>query len=286
MGNKMDMISSLNNLGSLFRKKKDYAKALDCEKQSAELLKTSADPKGKVENHSIVGLVYFDMGKFSEAIIEFEKAWETAKELGDKKLETEQLAYLGKANYADKKIDRAMEYYDLAFKISAEIGSLDDQRIASEGLYTIYKLKNDIGKALFYHEKLTELKDSVFNASKNTAFNNLKTQFALDRQEHELKTKSQAELQVKEEEKKRQRLINYIIIVVLLIVSVFSYFLYQRFKLTNVQKKIIEQQKAMVDQKNKAVTDSIHYAERIQKAHLPQEKYILKKMKELKDKSI
>jgi tetratricopeptide (TPR) repeat protein len=282
MDNKQDMVASLNNLASLFRKKKDFKKALDYNRQSRELLDSIKDLRGMVENYSTYGLVYYDMGHFAEAIKEFETALRASVQLGDKKMEAEQLNLMGRSLFGAKQTEKAMEYYNKAYAVASGIGSLDDQRIAAEGLYTIYRSKNDLANALMYHEKLTQLKDSIFNTSKNTAFNNLKTQFALDRQEHELKLKSEEELRKKENERKQQRFINYIIAAILLLVLIFSYFLYQRFKITNSQKKIIEYQKVLVEQKNKAMTDSIYYAERIQKAHLPSEKYISKKINEMK----
>jgi serine phosphatase RsbU (regulator of sigma subunit) len=49
---------------------------------------------------------------------------------------------------------------------------------------------------------------------------------------------------------------------------VFSVLLYKRFRLTNNQKEIIEQQKHIVEEKHKEITDSINYAERIQRSFL------------------
>jgi uncharacterized membrane protein (DUF106 family) len=64
---------------------------------------------------------------------------------------------------------------------------------------------------------------------------------------------------------------------------------FNRFRVTNKQKKIIEVQKTQVDaafeklhEKNKEVLDSIHYAKRIQSALMPNEKYIDRKLQEFK----
>jgi len=274
MGNKHDMVASLNNLGSLFRKKRDFQKALEYHRQSLEILNTLDEYKGKLENQSNFGLVYLEMGKYDKAIFEFQEALKIARELGDKKSITEVLSLLGKAYLSAGKLNEAMIYFKEAHDISIEIMSLVDQQISADGMYKIYKQRNDISKALYYHELLTKLNDSIFNVSKNTAFNNLKTQFALDRQEHELKSKSEGELKKKEEEKKKQRLIIYIAVAVLGIVVVFSYFLYQRFRITDAQKIIIERQKIEVEEKNKEVTDSIHYAKRIQQALLAHDDFL------------
>ena len=45
---------------------------------------------------------------------------------------------------------------------------------------------------------------------------------------------------------------------------------------------MIEKQKEMVEEKQKEILDSIHYAKRIQRALLPTEKYFEKNIKNLK----
>jgi hypothetical protein len=48
------------------------------------------------------------------------------------------------------------------------------------------------------------------------------------------------------------------------------------------QKSEVEKQKNLVEEKQKDILDSIHYAKRIQQSLLPTEKYIEKKLNELK----
>ena len=55
----------------------------------------------------------------------------------------------------------------------------------------------------------------------------------------------------------------------LFIVIVFSVIIFNRLKITNRQKATIVQQKLIVEEKNKEITDSINYAKRIQTAILP-----------------
>jgi hypothetical protein len=59
-----------------------------------------------------------------------------------------------------------------------------------------------------------------------------------------------------------------------------------RFRVTNKQKKLIEEQKKivedqkhLVDEKQKEILDSIRYAKRIQDSLLPTETYIQKKLR-------
>ena len=147
-------------------------------------------------------------------------------------------------------------------------------------------------EAYEYHVKFKQLTDSIFNAENSKQLGDMKTQFEVEKKEAELKVKSEAEQEklkaLATEEQKRQNVIIYAVAGVLLLVILFSIFLFNRFRITQRQKKIIEEQKVLVDQayeslheKNKEVMDSINYASRIQRALLPSEKYLSNQLKKL-----
>ena len=67
----------------------------------------------------------------------------------------------------------------------------------------------------------------------------------------------------------------------MILVGVFAVFMFNRFRITQKQKQVIEEQKVLVDkayetlhEKNKEVMDSIRYAKRIQTALITSEKSI------------
>ena len=68
----------------------------------------------------------------------------------------------------------------------------------------------------------------------------------------------------------------------LALVIIFAGSMYNRFRKTQKQKRIIEEQKHMVEEKQKEILDSIHYAKRIQRSILPTEKYIDKNFRRLR----
>ena len=75
----------------------------------------------------------------------------------------------------------------------------------------------------------------------------------------------------------------------LALILVFAAFIFNRFRVTQKQKKIIEsqkeiveEQKKLVEEKNKDVMDSIHYAWRIQHSLLPTDKYIDKNLRRMR----
>ncbi|MBC7861496.1 MAG: hypothetical protein IAF38_00900 [Bacteroidia bacterium] len=87
---------------------------------------------------------------------------------------------------------------------------------------------------------------------------------------------------------KQEKFQRYSLVVGLLIVLGGLGFVINRFRVTNKQKKIIEEQKVKVDEafeklheKNKEVMDSIYYARRIQRALITSEHYIEKNIRRL-----
>ena len=54
-------------------------------------------------------------------------------------------------------------------------------------------------------------------------------------------------------------------------------------KVISLQKLETDKQKHLVEEKQKEILDSINYAKRIQQAHMPTEKYVMKNIERLKE---
>jgi hypothetical protein len=113
-------------------------------------------------------------------------------------------------------------------------------------------------------------------------------QYEFDKKEIAAKAEQEKLNAINNEEKQKQQIVIYSVGGVLLLVAVFSFFLYKRFRITQKQKKVIEEQKVLVDdaykhlhEKNKEVMDSIHYARRIQRVLITSEKSINNQLNKL-----
>jgi serine phosphatase RsbU (regulator of sigma subunit) len=114
-----------------------------------------------------------------------------------------------------------------------------------------YKLAQQ-KQAKYFYEKIHESDSIAFAEQKKIRD---------EKQMAELE-KQQAQLQVKE----NQQIFLFVGVGILIL---FIGFLYNRFMVIRSQKKIIEQQKILVEEKNREVLDSITYAKTIQDAILP-----------------
>ena len=210
------------------------------------------------------------------------------EEIGDKKGMGGSYVNLGALYNKLAGYKKAIQFSDSALQISKEIGDTDNKRLAYQNLAEVYSKTGRYKEAYENHVKFKQLTDSIFNADNSKQLGDMKTKFEVEKKEAELKIKAEAQEKVTAEEKKKQQVIIYAVVGVLLLVIVFSMFLFNRFRVTQKQKKVIEEQKVLVDkaykdlhEKNKEVMDSINYAKRIQTALITPEKYIEKSLNRL-----
>lgn len=141
--------------------------------------------------------------------------------------------------------------------------------------YKYYKAKNNFQLSLHYKE-ISDSLDKVVNSEGNgKAVLRQQAKHMYDKQKELDTIEHEKHIAIEKEEKEKQQIVIYSICFGLLLVLVFSVVIYKRFKLTQKQKYIIEEkeketqiQKHLIEEKHKEITDSINYAERIQRSFL------------------
>lgn len=283
---KPGIAACLGNLGNIHNQMGHKDQALENYLKAYEIDKELKNDYGIGVSLVNIGSIYLYLKQYEKALDYLQRSIVVREKIGS----TQGLAIsyntLGDVYMAIKNVFRAEECYLQSLKYAKESGALDSEKDANHGLYTIAKKKQNEVLALSYYEEYVRLKDSIFNTRKAEELSSLKTKYALEKQETDLNQKSELEKQLIKEEAKlkeehtkeiaekehaRELIIRYAIIIVLVLAIIFSVFLYNRFKITSRQKIIIEEKKQEVEYKNKQITDSINYAQRIQSALLPTE---------------
>ncbi|HWY12037.1 MAG TPA: hypothetical protein VN026_11970, partial [Bacteroidia bacterium] len=154
-------------------------------------------------------------------------------------------------------------------------------RAAYQNLADVYAKTDRYKEAYLNNVKFKKLTDSIFNIDNSKQLSDLKTKYEVEKKETELKAKADAQQEINNAEEGRQRVIIFIIAGLFVLVLVCGIFMFNRFKETRKQKNIIEEQKELVEEKQKEILSSIYYAKRIQDALLPADKYIERKLNRL-----
>ncbi|MDP1802076.1 MAG: SpoIIE family protein phosphatase [Bacteroidota bacterium] len=177
-----------------------------------------------------------------------------------------------------KKYNLALDYINKAFEYQGEnktnISSLYLNRAA------IYY---DIGRTKDAYEDLQRhivIKDSLVNSDNQKTITELEKKYELNEKEKENQILNE-KLKVNEVESSRQQITIFLIGIILLIVAIVVFVLVRQNRQKNKinlelgeKNSIIEEKNKLVEAQHKDITDSIKYAERIQHAILPPDKFV------------
>lgn len=276
--NKVGIARALGNIGLVYYSAKDYPKALDYQQQSLTLMKEIGDREGEAVCLIDISSIQEHNKQYEEAITSLQQALQIAREINNDRILSACLQGIANNYYSQQKFDLAIEYLKKSNEVAREVGELSFQKNLHETLYRIYKKKHDPVKALEEYEQYVILKDSIFKGDYQKDIAQKELQFEYARKATADSVKHANEKQIRDAEFSRQEAmlrqeetLRYVLYGGLALIAVFALFMFNRFKITQKQKHIIEVQKHMVDEKQKEIVDSINYAKRIQYALLANE---------------
>lgn len=288
------MIVTSSNLAGLYLEMDDRKKARELYQEC--LLKSEAldDKKGISDAYNGLGLVYKDAGERDSAIAYFNKSLVMRETIGDNKGISETNNHLASMYILKGNWKEALKHAEKSMDLAKTMNSLSHIKSASESLWKIYKNTNNPSKALEMHELFIQMRDSLESEANRMEIIRNEFEYEYEKQvsadsilaAEENKVKD-AQILAKNAESRQRKLQNYILTAILIFALILIAIIFHRFRVTQKQKAIIEQQKNQVDQaygileiKNREITDSINYAKRIQYAILPANKRVKECLKD------
>ena len=266
------------NVGNIYKNKMLFDKALISFRKSVSIRLGLNDHKGLSNVYINIGDIYENKKQLDSASYYYNAALKEGQLAENKSRISSALQNLASLSLLKGDVSKAFEYGKESLDLAIELGFPEKIRDSYLILSDIYSAKKDYKSAFESFKSYKLMADSILNDATKQDGIKQQMKYTFDKRELEvIKEKEQSEFAHKEEVK-RQNWIIYTSIGVLLIVVVFSLFLNNRFRVTRKQKEIIESQKTLVEQqkhiveeKHKEITDSINYAERIQRALLASE---------------
>ena len=275
-----------NQIGLTYRQKGNYAKALSYYENSLALARSLKDEKQIAKTLNFIGSVYTRQKEFNKATQIFEEALNIFKSINDYGGQSTSLMFLASINKNElKDLKKAEKQYLLALEYATKSHNLSNRQNILQALGVLYHSLKINDKAFSYYYNYTTLKDTIQNDELKRNVLKKEMQYSFDKKFAEDSIKHTEEQKVKDaiikaniselNQEKTQRFALYGGIILLI---VFGIFIYNRFKLSQKQKEIIElknketeSQNIIIEEKQKEILDSIHYAKRIQNALLASE---------------
>jgi adenylate cyclase len=165
--------SALNNLGLIHKETSDFKKAFEFYMLSLEITEKLGDKRDVAATHNNIGQIYALQGLFHKAIESFEHSISIKETIGDRNGIALSLNAIGSIMEQRGEHHSAIEWCLKGLTVAEEIGALHEQKTACECLYSNYKAIKHGEKALFYHERLALLNDSLSAAEISKAIQQL-----------------------------------------------------------------------------------------------------------------
>ncbi len=157
----------------------------------------------------------------------------------------------------------AIAAMDSALAISTQLNVRDSRMNHLEMLAKLYEFSGNQKMALRYYQQYQSLKDSILSTKNQQNIRNLETVYETE--------KTEKALAIAREQDRLQKIYVAGGIVCSVGFIVFAVLLFGRIRMGKKAGLILEKQKAIIELKNKDITDSINYARRIQDAVSPME---------------
>jgi serine phosphatase RsbU (regulator of sigma subunit)/Tfp pilus assembly protein PilF len=267
--------TSYNNIALCYYYYKKYDDAISMTKKAITISENLNDKLGLGNNYNNLGLNYYMLKNYPEAIKNYAIAIKIREELGNKSGVAAAYINLGSTYFMQKNGFEAKKAMNYGLNIALQTGNKNWLKQAYKGLYDVDSLMGNYKSAINNYKLYVMYSDSIVNEESDKEIMKSQMQYNFDKKAAADSIKVAEEKKVTAAQLKQEKTQRFALYGGLALVLVFAGFMFNRFRITQKQKHIIELkeketqlQKSIIEEKHKEITDSINYAERIQRSFL------------------
>jgi len=150
--NHYDKAWSLNSLGYAYNKRREYAKAFNCYKQSLAIRRKIGDKQGVGATQINIAGIYSKQGNYAMALQYCEQSLAIMREVGDKELEGTTLNNISQIYTAQGNHETSLKYLKKSLLIRRESGDKQGEGTTLNNIGRHYHDQGDISNALEYQK--------------------------------------------------------------------------------------------------------------------------------------
>lgn len=288
VNNTRGLAMSYNNLGRLFKKQEKIDEALASFEKSKLLLESINDNKSIVQILGNMSLIYKRLSNYDKALSMTDEIITYAEKSKDNSTLITALSNKASINNKLNNTTIALKSATRAYKLSEGANLPKKSMMTSVILFNIYKKQGNYQKALEFYENYIAIKEELLNEENKRGLIRKEYEFEYDKKmladsikDAEAKKVLDAQIATQKAKLKQEKTQKIALYGGLVVLALFGGFVYNRFRLAKKQKAIIEKQKKEVEiaheeleEVHKEITDSINYAERIQRSFLATEEIL------------
>jgi len=273
--------NSLNSLASIYIKKNNYTKALELYAISLKKCQEIDDKLGVATILNNIAIIFTTQNNLDTAFQNLTKSLNINIEINNIKGISGTMVNIGEIYLLQKKYTKALKYGQQALELSNTVGYLVGTEEANKFLSNTFTTMKKYKDALRCYKGYILARDSISNKENTKKIIQTQMQYDFDMKEAATKLEQEKRDAISLAEVRKHRIILLLISCVLVFVIFFAAFAYRSYLQKQKSNIAIQQQKHLIEEKQKEILSSIRYAKRIQNALLPSTKFIERKLKEL-----
>lgn len=267
-----DLILTYENLAGAFKSLKQFDSAMYYAKKSLQLAQELEDQFAVPYCLNTIGTVFLAMKKYTEARSRLEHALEAASQTDDKRLMLGIHGNLAAIAIEQKQPLLASPHIESVMNLQKAL----NLKLHSEDIYKLYAAyyenRAEFRDAYMNLKRYTELRDSTYDIQANGTITELEEKYQNEKKEKEN--------QLLSKDNQLQRSTRNLLAAILLLTVLAAAALLVAISKIRKTNFILKEQKELIQEKQKEILDSIHYAKRIQEALLTNRESIRHQIKE------
>jgi tetratricopeptide (TPR) repeat protein len=272
--NKSLLAKLYNGMGVIYSVKKEFDKALQIYEKAAKITEETGDNTTLFGIWNNIANIYYSQKKYKEAMFFFQRYSKMANSIQDKKGVATSYNNIAECYQKLNEVNNAVAYYNRALAIADSFNIFQQRFTAYTGLSEVYETKKDYKTAFHNYRKAMTWKDSLSNQDVTKRITKITAKLDAEKKEKENELKQLAIDIEHKSQIKRQKIITFSVIIALLLSLFLVYFIFRGFRQKKKANLALEEINKIIEEKNKDITDSITYAQRIQSAILPSDEFI------------
>ena len=271
-----------NNLSSSYLKLNRMDSAEYYIKLCVAFNETTQDDYRLTNNYLTLSEIYMDSKHKEKSLGYAFKSVEAARRLKDKYTLSRSLGQLGSAYYANSRDQEAISTFHEALALAHETGDITTSQSTVLLLSRLYEERGDFEHALSYYKQYKSFRDSVMNRENLEQIRSAEAKYENDKKQKEIELLAEKQ-KLSAAESEKGRLYLYFAGAGIVGLGILLLLLFRNNRAKHKANRELEsfnsrisEQKDLVEEKNREITDSINYAKRIQQSILTSDPYFRK----------
>ncbi len=269
--NKFGAANLLNSIGSIYHKKNDLILALQYYEKGLTIQQEIGDKEGVAISLDNIAALYAQKKEFEKALSYQFKSLAIQEEINDENGMIISLNNIGFTYYNQAKYSLALGYIKRAMKLSVKRSNAEKIKNAAQSLSNIYTELGNSDLALKNYKLYITMRDSIVNQENKKASIKSQLQYEYDKKAATDSIKAVEEKKVVAIQFKQEKTQRYALYGGLGLVLIFAGFIFNRFKITQKQKHIIEIKERETQEQNIIISKEKKRSEELLLNILPHE---------------